>query len=153
MARGPAADGDSAARTWIGLFLQHDVDDAGGPGGVIARRRIGNDLDLVDDARRQLREKVAELRRLHRTRAAVDLDDHAGVAAQADDVVDVDVDGGHIAQHVECGAAASRRHVANDVGVAVRSELGGLLVHRNDDGLQLERHRRERHRAEVDGRG
>src|SRR6202022_1215050 len=91
-----------------------------------------------------------ELVRLHRTLATVDLHRHARVAAQAHDVVYVDIDGGHVAQHVQRVAAFGARHVANDIRITIRSELYVLPLPGDRDGLQRERRGRERDRSEVD---
>ena len=82
----------TAARAGVGLLPEHDVDDPGDTVGVVARRRIGNDLHVIDHVGRHLREKGAELPRLERAGSAVDLDDDARVAPKTDVVVDVDVD-------------------------------------------------------------
>ncbi len=122
-AGGDTADCQSAARARIGLLFQHDVDDARDSRGVLARRRVRNHFDRGDDVRGELREEVAELPPLQRTRPAIDLDDHPGVATEADDVVNVDVHRRHVAQHVERRAAAHTRHVVDHIRVSVRGQF------------------------------
>ena len=147
--RRAAGHREPAARARIGFLAKHDVDDAGDPFGIVARRRIRDHLHLVDHVGGKLREEVAELRRLHRARAPVDLHDDGRVAAQADDVVDVHVHRRHVAQHVERVAAARRRHVVHDVRVPIGGELHLALLLLHDDALHLHRHCGERDRTEV----
>src|SRR5262249_12158212 len=122
----------------------------GDAGRVFARRRIRNDLDVIDGVGRQLIEEVPELCALEWARAAVDLDDDAGVAAQADVVVDVDVDRWNVAQDVERRTTLGRRHVAHDVGRSIRLDLDLLALRGDRLRLELERNLRERNDADVD---
>ena len=140
---------ESAARTDIGFLFEDDVDDPRHAFRIIAGRRVGYDLNLVDHVGGELREKIAELRRLQRTGTAVDLHDHTGVAAQADNVIDVDIDRGDIAQHVECGAAFVGRHIADHVGVPVWSEAHFLPLPGYHLRLQRDRHCFESHSSNV----
>ena len=144
-----AGDRQSAAPACIGILLEREVDDSRDSGGIVASRRIGDDLDLVHHVCRQLREEIAELRGLERTRAPVDLHDHSRIAAQAHDIVDVDVDRRNAAQHVERSSAASCSHVAHDVCVAIRRELYRLLLGGDVDCVQLQRRRGQRNRSNV----
>jgi hypothetical protein len=148
----PAAGGEAAARAEVGLLLEDDVDDAAEPVRVVLGRRVRHHLDLGHDVRRELGEEGAELLPAHRRDAAVDLHHHVRVAAQRHVVVAVDLDGGHVAQHVHRRAAAGRRHVLHGEAVAVGGERLGAAVGAHLDARQLRRHGGEREGAEVHAR-
>jgi hypothetical protein len=161
VAGGAGAHGEAAAPRFIGLLFHHDVDDPRDTFRILPRRWVGNDLDLVHHGGGKLREVVAELSRLQRAGTAVQLDDHIRIAAQAHDVVDVDVHSGDIAEHIERRAALGRRHVAHDVGrpigrnlyiMPLSRDFKRLQLHRcghQGDGSQIhDRRRRDRDRAQ-----
>src|SRR5262245_48107986 len=91
LTRRASGDRQRTARARVGLLPQHDVDDACDARRIVSRRRVRNDLDLLDHVRRNGREEITELLWLERTGASVDLHGDRGVAAQADDVVDVHI--------------------------------------------------------------
>src|SRR6267143_2066665 len=75
------------------------------------------------------------------------------VLPQTHNVIDVHVDGRHVAQHIERRAAARGGHIADDVGDAVRRKLHVVLLSLDHDRLQLDRRGSERHRSDVGAEG
>ena len=138
VSRSSGAERKSTADTCVCLLLEDDVDNTRHARRIVARGRVWDDLDFIYDVSRQLGEKIPELCRLHRSRASIDLDDHAAVAAKAHDIVDVDIDRRDVAQHVQRGATLGGRHIADDVNIAVGGKLDVLPLTRYLERLQLD---------------
>jgi hypothetical protein len=141
----------AAAHAEVGLLLQHDVDDAGHPLGVVLGRRVRHHLDALDHGAGDLLQERGELRPAQRRGPAVDLHHHVVVAAQAHLAVGVHLDRGHDLEHL-----ARARRARRDVLRAVVAPVGrdGRGVRLADDAHLGERQGDPRNAdgVEVDAR-
>ena len=135
------------------LFLENDVENAPRPAGVVAGRGVGDDLDALNGAGRNLVQGRAR-------GLAVDKDNHPARPAQADRPVLVHRYGGHVLQHVQ-GRAAGHGQVLGHVDyllVEVVAHHGPLGRHHyvlqlGGRRAQAQRAQRQRGRGGREGHG
>ena len=146
------ADIHATAEPKLRFLTEDDVDDAGRAFGVVLRRRIRRDLDVLHGAGGQLREKCAELIALERRRPTVDLHDDVCVAAQAHVVRSIDLDERNVAQHVDRRSAARDGHVLDAVTRPIRRQHDVLALGHRLRGVELRRDGVEPDGTDVDNR-
>ena len=127
--RVPPPSRDAAGEAAVGrVLLQHDVDDAAQPVGLVARRRVRDDLDALDGVGADLLEVGREELAADGHGPPVDVDRHVPAAAQGDVVVLVHLDGGQRLERFEHVVARRDRLVADVVDRAVGALLDELAL-------------------------
>ena len=131
-------------------LFHHEIDDARSAVGLVLGRRVGDHLDLLDGAGRQLLQHLGPALTHQRGRAAVDQDQDVVGAAQADIAVDAHVHRWHVLQQVAGRAGGTVDVPAHVVDLAVDGiELVGLF--RGDlEFLQLQWFVGQHQLAQVD---
>ena len=134
----PAVVADTATHrtriTGIVFPLQHDVDDARGPVGLVLGGGICDHLDAVDGIRRHLGQHVGAIRPHERGRLAVDQDEDAVGATQAHGAVDVHLGGRDVLDQVAGRTVHALDVLADIIDLAVDGVVEVSTAAR-DDGL------------------
>src|SRR5690606_5233992 len=125
--------------------------DAAHAVGLVAGRRVRDDLDAVEGAGREAAEVGGEEVARDRRRPAVDEDGDVLDAAEAHVAVDVDLDGGDGLEGVGGRAAGDGRVVGDAVDRPVDLDLDLLAAARHLDALQRHGVGHEGDGAEVHG--